>query len=213
MTTGSLRNFAFHQFNQTLFFSREFKNVAMKLFYTIVIAASIASCQQASSHKKTNEPDHQTLLARGEYLVAITGCNDCHSPKIMTPAGPQPDPEKLLSGHPSDMPLPAEKGSGEWVYFHMNGTATKGPWGVSYAANLTPDETGIGNWTEEHFISAIKEGNYKGIKGARKLLPPMPWQAYSKMQDDDARAIFTYLKSIKPVQNIVPQSLPPQANK
>lgn len=89
----------------------------------------------------------------------------------------------------------------------MNGTATKGPWGISYAANLTPDDTGIGNWTEEQFISAMKEGNYKGIKGARKLLPPMPWQAYNKMQDDDIRAIFAYLKSLKPVSNIVP---PPQ---
>lgn len=185
----------------------------MRLFYSISFAVVIISCQQASSDKKNNVPDQQTVIARGEYLVAIAGCNDCHSPKIMTPEGPKPDPDKLLSGHPSEMPLPAEKGAGAWVYFHMNGTAAKGPWGVSFAANLTPDATGLGKWTEEQFIAAMKGGSYKGIKGARKLLPPMPWPAYSKMQDDDVRAIFAYLKSIKPVQNIVPAPQHPQANK
>ena len=185
----------------------------MKLFYSIAFAALITSCKQSPSVKTTTVQDQKTLIARGEYLVTLAGCNDCHSPKVMTPEGPQPDPSKLLSGHPSGMPLPAEKGTGEWVYFHMNGTATKGPWGVSYAANLTPDETGIGNWTEEQFLSAMKEGSYKGMKGARKLLPPMPWPAYSKMHDDDVKAIFAYLKSIKPVPNIVPAPQPPQANK
>lgn len=172
----------------------------MKLIYCLLLLA-LASCRQNAPDKKH---DQATLIKRGEYLVTITGCNDCHSPKMMTAEGPKPDPDRLLSGHPSSIPLPAEKGSGEWVYFHPNGTAAKGPWGVSFAANLTPDDTGLGNWNEDQFISAMKEGNYKGIKGARKLLPPMPWQTYSKMEEDDLRAIFAYLKSIKPVENIVP---------
>jgi mono/diheme cytochrome c family protein len=40
-------------------------------------------------------------IKRGEYLSMIGGCNDCHSPKLMTPAGPAPDPARMLSGHPA----------------------------------------------------------------------------------------------------------------
>lgn len=156
-------------------------------------------------------PTRLELVARGEYLVGIMGCNDCHSPKLMGPQGPYPDPDRLLSGHPANEPTPpvdatANKG---WMLFAMDLTAAVGPWGTSYSANLTSDETGIGNWTEEQFKRALTKGLYKGIEGSRPLLPPMPWQNFRNIKDEDVHAIFTYLRSTKPVKNVVPAPLPP----
>lgn len=87
-------------------------------------------------------------------------------------------------------------------------TAWVGPWGVSYTANLTSDATGIGNWEESSFIRAIREGKYKGIASARSLLPPMPWPMYRHMADNELKAIFAYLKSTKPISNVVPEFQP-----
>jgi hypothetical protein len=86
----------------------------------------------------------------------------------------------------------------------MHNTAAVGPWGVSYAANLTSDPTGIGNWTLDQFKKALREGKYKGLDGARMLLPPMPWPNFTKLSDADTEAIFAYLKSTTPVNNLVP---------
>ena len=134
------------------------------------------------------------------------GCGDCHSPKIMTDRGPVPDTTRELSGHPADQPLPPVDKSHlkTWVLFNPIFTASVGPWGVSYAANLTSDESGIGNWTEEQWLTAIRKGKYKGMESNRDLLPPMPWPNFAKMNDDDLKAIFVYLKSTKPVKNVVP---------
>jgi hypothetical protein len=59
-------------------------------------------------------------------------------------------------------------------------TSWVGPWGTSYAANLTPDKTGIGNWSEEQFMKAIREGKYKGMDGTRPIMPPMPGKSLPK---------------------------------
>jgi mono/diheme cytochrome c family protein len=151
------------------------------------------------------------LVARGAYLVNAMGCDDCHSPKIFGPNGPVPDPERRLSGHPADMPLGRIDKSAlhDWVLFNAHNTAVVGPWGVSFAANLTSDQTGIGSWTEEQFIKAIREGKLKGLDGTRPLLPPMPWPSYAQLTDEDLKAVFAYLKTVKPIQNIPPQPIPP----
>jgi hypothetical protein len=87
-------------------------------------------------------------------------------------------------------------------------TAWTGPWGVSFSANLTPDQnTGIGVWTEEMFIQTLREGKHMG--NGRPLLPPMPWQPYGQKTDDDLKAIFAYLKSLPPMANRVPDPVPP----
>jgi hypothetical protein len=87
-------------------------------------------------------------------------------------------------------------------------TAWAGPWGVSYTANLTPDRnTGIGIWTEDMFIKSMRNGKHMGT--SRTILPPMPWPWYAKMRDEELKAIFAYLKSIPPIQNHVPDPLPP----
>jgi hypothetical protein len=65
----------------------------------------------------------------------------------------------------------------------MGSTATIGPWGMSFAGNLTPDDTGIGNWTYENFEKAMRKGKFKGLDGSRPILPPMPWQMLANVTD------------------------------
>jgi hypothetical protein len=90
-------------------------------------------------------------------------------------------------------------------------TAWAGPWGVSFTANLTQDpETGLGTWTEETFVQALKTGKHMGL--GRPILPPMPWPMYGQLDEADLRAIFAYLKTVPPIKNRVPEPLsPPQA--
>lgn len=173
-----------------------------------MVASIFASCNNQSSSEQ-----QRTGVKKGEYLVTVAGCNDCHSPKIMTDFGPAPDPERLLSGHPADEKVaPYDTvASKNWILFSLSGTSAHGPWGTSFAANITPDSTGIGSWTEEQFLNAMQKGDYHGVAGSRKLLPPMPWFTYSKMTKEDILAIFDYLKSIKPVKNIVPAAIPPKS--
>ena len=116
---------------------------------------------------------------------------------------------RALSGHPENMKVSMPKLSTEWpVSASPTFTAWAGPWGVSFTANLTPDSnTGIGVWTEDVFIRAMREGQHMG--GGRPILPPMPWVWVRKYSDDDLKAIFAYLKSLKPIENRVPDPIPP----
>src|SRR5215831_7798255 len=190
------------------------------LFSTIAIAGSlfyITSCNNSgdtsavvASTTKTLSPDE--LIKRGEYVVMTGACNDCHSPKVMTPMGPIPDSTKLLSGHPSNEPIPAlDANAGKptsWILMAPDVTAFVGPWGISYAANLTPDSaTGIGAWSESQFISTLRNGKHLG--NGRDLLPPMPWQDFGKKTDDDLKGIFAFLKSLPAVSNKVPAPIAP----
>lgn len=181
---------------------------------TLILALAYCTQKTPGTTPADNSTAAAELVKRGEYLVTIGGCNDCHSPKIMTAMGPAPDPKRLLSGHPAEEPLPAITDKkmiapGQWALFSSGLTAAVGPWGTSFAANLSPDDTGIGNWTEAQFFKAIREGKSKGLDGTRPLLPPMPWFNFAKMSDEDLKAVFAYLKSLPPVQNVVPNPLLP----
>ena len=148
----------------------------------------------------------------GEHLVTICSCNDCHTPKKMTEAGPVIDSSLLLSGHPADMPIPdVDRKEMEKKGYVVTQTLTAwiGPWGVSYTGNLTSDPTGIGNWDENNFFTAIRHGKFKGIESGRSLLPPMPWDMLRNLTDDELKAIFAFLKSTKPIHNVVPAAQPP----
>lgn len=179
---------------------------------TAVIVA-IVSCTGNEGSPVSTALTNDSLVRRGEYLVTMMGCEDCHSPKIMGPNGVMVDPERRLSGHPSQMPTGNVDTAGmkSWIYFNHTGTAIAGPWGISFTANLTSDSTGIGMWTEEQFNMAMRKGKYKGLAANRDLLPPMPWFNYIYMKDEDMKAIFAFLKSTKPVKNVVPQPVPPTA--
>ncbi|MBZ9934770.1 c-type cytochrome [Mesorhizobium sp. BR1-1-16] len=131
------------------------------------------------------------LVARGAYLVkGPVACGSCH-----TPLGPdfKPIMDKTLAGG-----------------FHFDEPAFN-----TYSANITPDkETGIGGWTDEEIIHAIREG---AEKDGRIIFPPMPVPTYNNMSDDDAKAIVAYLRTVKPVKNAIPlakynipqQTMPP----
>jgi hypothetical protein len=175
-----------------------------------LLIVGMNACQPSTEVKEQPPLTGEALIKRGEYLINAGACGDCHSPKIMTETGPIPDPDRLLSGHPKDEILPPIVNTSDWILFSTGVTSFVGPWGQSFAANLTPHATGIGNWTFEHFKTAIRKGKYKGLEGSRNLVPPMPWQFYSHISDDDLYALFAYLKSIKPVDNQVPAYISPE---
>jgi mono/diheme cytochrome c family protein len=162
--------------------------------------------------KEENDLEGKEQIQRGQVLVLKGGCNNCHSPKIFTPEAILPDHTRLLSGHPQDIELPKIPsnliGPDKWLgLFTRDQTAWAGPWGVVFAANLTPDpRTGIGNWTEDEFIKTMRTGKHKDF--GRDILPPMAWEDYAELSDEDLRAIFAYLKTLKPVKNAVPAPIP-----
>jgi cytochrome c553 len=144
-----------------------------------------------------------SAVERGRYLVGITGCHDCHSPKIK---GMTPDLTRGLSGRPSTTMLPS-RAEGE-VHASLDLTAWTGPWGQTVASNLTPDpDTGIGKrYTEASFITAMRTGRKPN---GTQIQPPMPSEVYQNMTDDDLKAIWAYLQTVKPIRNAVFAGLPP----
>lgn len=183
-----------------------------------IITVAVVACNSSDTPSAKNEGVTKTshsqdeMIERGRYLVTIMGCNDCHSPKKMGPAGPEIDSSLMYSGHQANRGLAAVsmEDAAHWVKFNHDLTAFVGPWGVSYAANISSDEeTGIGTWNEEQFFRAIRQGKYKGAPQGRNLLPPMPWTMYMHCTDEDLKAIFAFLKSTPPIKNRVPSPLPP----
>lgn len=181
----------------------------------LMLAAALVNGCDNNPKFEIRDPNHisrqisaELVLRRGENLARIAGCTDCHSPKENTVRGPVEIEMLMFSGYPSDRPVmpagPVLVREG-WILFNYDLTMAIGFWGISFASNLTPDPTGIGNWTEDDFRLALKKGIYKGIKGNRAMLPPMPWENYANMTEDDINAIFTYFKNLQPVNNIVPQ--------
>ncbi len=132
----------------------------------------------------------EALLKRGEYLAHIMDCGGCHTTGSLTG---QPQTDKYLAG--SDIGFggpPPQPG-------------VTGP--VVYPPNLTSDvETGLGAWTDEQIIAAVRLGQRPD---GRQLAPVMPWPAYSHLSDDDAKALAAFLKSLPPVVHQVPAPVPP----
>lgn len=189
------------------------------LILILAAVAFLTGCDAEANARSAapQTPLAQSQLERGKYLVGFGGCNDCHTPLKMGPNGPEPDMSRALSGHPAGLVMTdAPKLDGKWMWAGAaTNTAFAGPWGVSYARNLTPDQiSGLGIWTEEMFIKTMRTGRHMGV--SRPILPPMPWQALNNLNDDDLKAIFAYLRSVKPVRNEVPDPIiapPPPAAK
>lgn len=197
-----------------------------RIFYRSFIAAgalslfALTGCKeenyakvpQTSPKQELVEMQEEGLVKRGEYLVTTIGCADCHSPKRMGERGPEEIAELKLSGYPQDQKLPKVDPAiikNGWMLMNEDLTAAVGPWGVSFSANLTSSETGIGNWSLEQFKTAMRQGKFKGMENGRDLLPPMPWQNFAKLSNKDLEAVYRYLQSTAPVENVVPAPIPP----
>ena len=168
--------------------------------------------ESAAGEEKNKFGGYETKEKWGEHLVTIGGCNDCHTPKKMTPQGPVDDSSLALSGHPANLPAPdvdRKQTESKGLVVTSDFTAWIGPWGISYSANLTPHETGTGNWTEKQFLYALKNSVSKGIPGSRSLMPPMSMMPVKHMTDDELKAIYAYLRTVKPVENNSVQPTPP----
>jgi hypothetical protein len=130
-----------------------------------------------------SKPSEDDVLKYGEYLITVASCRECHT---------KPDDK---GGK-----VPGMDYAGGFV-FPMPG------YGTLVSPNITPDpETGIGKWTKEAFVARFKAYqiapiNHKSWKGQFQTM--MPWTMYSGMKVKDLEAIYTYLKSIKPVKNKV----------
>ncbi|HEX2833165.1 MAG TPA: diheme cytochrome c-553 [Thermoanaerobaculia bacterium] len=180
----------------------------------VIVAANASRTAEAPTMPKKMTKAQQ--IERGRYMVTIGGCHDCHTPWILQPDGkPGPDMSRALSGHPQDFRItsPAQLSSDRFaVAIAPTNTAYSGAWGVSFAANLTPDRlTGTGIWTFDTFKNTIRRGRHWGV--SRPLLPPMPWFNYRHMTDEDLEAVWVYTRTLKPVHNQVQEPLPPLETK
>lgn len=184
-------------------------NSKLFTFATALVLLAAAGC-----HTRNPAQSEAARVARGQMLVSIGGCNDCHTPMKFDPELGMPvhDMAHLLSGHPQGAPDPASALAG-----HDNAaigptfTSFRLPFGVIYAANLTPDaDTGLGAWTEDMFLRAVRTGRHMGGNG-RPILPPMPWTNLALQSDDDLKAIFAYLRSVPAIRNDVPPPKVPDA--
>jgi hypothetical protein len=196
-------------------------NKSVVLFVFIIVCAALSQCENASTATNTEAPvpaatslngGFESQVKWGQHLVTVSGCQDCHSPKKMTAMGPEIDSSVMLAGYMGGVPdkeVNRKDLQSKGLAVTRDLTSWIGPWGISYAANLTSDSTGIGNWKEEQFMMALREGKYKGLSNSRPLLPPMPWQMYRNFTDDEIKAIFAFLKTTKPIRNIVPGPTPP----
>lgn len=191
----------------------------MKRVWLAVPALAVPVALLVAPERPPRSGSFRSPVERGKYLVHAIGCGDCHTPKkvggdgipVMGPAGPVHDTARFLAGHPEDgqLPPPPALPPGPWIAsLSWDLTAWAGPWGISYPVNLTPDEnTGIGSWSEETFVNALRTGRHMGV--ARPILPPMPWEAFRNLSDEDLKAIYAYLRTIPPVKNRVPEPVPP----
>ena len=195
-----------------------FKNrvslVAMCLPTMLVAAGCNQPASAPASAALSAAAPAQLQIEHGKMLVIGGACHDRHTPKKLGPMGPEPDMSRMLSGHPEGekvaVPYSPAAGSPWAVATTADLTAWSGPWGISFPANLTPDaNTGLrsGVWTEDLFIKALRTGKHMGT--ARDILPPMPWNFYGMLSDDDLKAIWAYLGTIPAINNHVPDPIPP----
>jgi hypothetical protein len=141
-------------------------------------------------HATVVAPEDREAIARGKYLVELLGCGSCHT----------------------DGALIGKANMERWLAGSRVGIAYSNPLqnsrpGVVFPPNITPDdETGIGTWSDRQIAAAIRAG--AGRHGKGRILV-MPWQAYSKISDDDVMAMVGYLRRTEPVSFKVPENVPP----
>lgn len=124
-------------------------------------------------------PDHTNQLQWGLYAINMAGCTDCHTPMDR------------------GQPIPGLDFAGGQVF--------QGGWGNTVSTNITPDASGIGYYDEALFIQVMRTGYVK----ARRLDPLMPVAQFAGLADDDLKAMFAYLRTLKPIKHRVDNTEPP----
>ncbi|HSE37257.1 MAG TPA: c-type cytochrome [Blastocatellia bacterium] len=124
-------------------------------------------------------PDLADPVKRGDFLVRMASCADCHTPQ--------------------------ERGQTKPGFEFAGGLLFTTPEGTVMAPNITPDASGISFYDEDLFIQAIRTGKVK----ARTLSPIMPWLFYREMTDEDLKAMYAYVRTLKPVKHTVDNTEPP----
>lgn len=135
----------------------------------------------ANSLDANVKPDPSDKVKYGEYMVTAAVCGECHTPR--TPQG-APDFSKAFSG----------------------GFVFNTPFFKVGVANITPDSsTGIGTWTEDAFIQKFRTNASPAVvnNNPGRMNTMMPWTYYGKMTDEDLKAVYAYLRTVKPVNNKV----------
>ena len=147
------------------------RRIAAAAIALLILASSLVAPSRAQNKVGTSlDPQNFGQIERGRYLAIAGDCTSCHT----VPGSGQP----FAGGRPIETPF-----------------------GVVVGANITPDpETGIGAWSDELFVRALREG--KGHDG-QLLYPAMPYPYYTKLTESDALAIRAYLNTVKPVRNAV----------
>jgi mono/diheme cytochrome c family protein len=128
---------------------------------------------------RVDSPDRTDPVKWGQYLVTIASCSECHTPQARGVAVPGLE--------------------------YGGGFTLEGPWGAAASSNITPDASGISYYDEALFVQAMRTGYVK----ARKLNSIMPFEEFGKLTDDDLKAMFAYLRTLKPVKHRVDNALPP----
>src|SRR5215472_16610258 len=150
---------------------------------SIVVLAAVTIATGAGTYAVWSDMATEgAQVARGQYLVQLAGCTDCHTPGHLLG---RPDMARFLGGSDVGFEVP--------------------DLGIFVGPNLTPDkDTGLGRWTSDEIVTAIQ----KGVRpDGRILAPMMPWRAYAGLTKSDAAAIVQYLRSLPPVINKVPGPL------
>jgi mono/diheme cytochrome c family protein len=147
------------------------RRIAGAAIASLILASSLVDMSRAQNKVGTGlDPQNFGQIERGRYLAIAGDCTSCHA----VPGSGLP----FAGGRPIETPF-----------------------GVVVGANITPDpETGIGAWSDELFVRALREG--KGHDG-QLLYPAMPYPYYTKLTESDALAIRAYLNTVKPVRNAV----------
>ncbi len=145
----------------------------MRPFPLFAAMACMALAAGQPARAAASDPTDPGLVARGQYLARLADCEACHTA-------------------PGGAPFAGGRA------FALPGM------GTLYASNITPDaQNGIGAWSDEQFVRAVREGVSPGWK---HLYPAMPYQDYARMTPDEVRAIRAYLATVKPVARRPPEN-------
>jgi len=191
-------------------------NTLRKIIGVLGLACCLVATSLAAEPPAAKDPastPNSATLARGKYLVTLGGVPrlshaETHDRK-KAPRWIQSGFFRVpFFGEDSRRSGGCHRSEVLGGLFTNDLTGWAGPWGISFASNLTPDrETGMGAWTEKAFIKTLRTGK---TPGGRPILPPMPWESIQQASDKDLKAMFAYLMSLPPVRNMVPAPAPPK---